>query len=368
MQIDNLLKLELEDQISEILKNDSEKQNEILEAIRNKDSRAYRKIKAELNSRVHKDTIFNKAPISTVRLDMLVPNPYQPRKIFDEDDLLKLASSIEQNGLISPILVSKNSENHYIIIAGERRYRATKILCQQYPEKFCEIEAKVINNVSDEKLQILALLENTDRKDLTIRELAESIFVFYDHQKMKIKDIVQITGMSKSKIGRLIQIAQINEAVLSRAEEYNINSINVLEFIASLKETQTQFQALEIYFKDDISLNKLKSLFNTKEENEDDSNDNILNEDDENSNKPIEEDDDDDENYVELGYKEPEQEESDNEKDNDPFEVILNDFKKVKTFFKKDFEQLSQENRKIVADNLKQIKALQDEILQFVIE
>ena len=99
------------------------------------------------------------------------PDPAQPRKDFDEDELQELAQSIHRNGLLSPITVKTNGDGEHIIIAGERRYRAHQILDTE------TIECIVYNGSNGKELQ---LIENINRKDLNYMELAEAYRSYLD--------------------------------------------------------------------------------------------------------------------------------------------------------------------------------------------
>jgi ParB-like partition proteins len=104
--------------------------------------------------------------IITVPVDMVQPSRYQPRLKFDEEALQELADSIKENGLIQPITV-RQINDHYEIIAGERRYRATRIA------GFNEIKCYVLSPSEDQAAQ-MALVENVQRENLSAIEEAKS--------------------------------------------------------------------------------------------------------------------------------------------------------------------------------------------------
>ena len=104
--------------------------------------------------------------ISEVRLSDITPNPHQPRKNFDEEALNELAASIRELGVISPITLHKNADDTYMIIAGERRYRAAKMA------QLTTIPA-YIRTVDDEQIMEMALIENIQREDLDAIEIAD---------------------------------------------------------------------------------------------------------------------------------------------------------------------------------------------------
>ena len=114
-----------------------------------------------------KDLGINVSDVQNIEIDLIAPNPYQPRKNFDEEALSELASSIDEFGLIQPVVLYKDKEGSYILIAGERRLRACKILGKT------DIKA-VILEAEEDKLRELALIENIQREDLNPIELAIS--------------------------------------------------------------------------------------------------------------------------------------------------------------------------------------------------
>src|SRR5262249_38974799 len=101
-------------------------------------------------------------------IDSIEPNPHQPRKLFDDDALQSLVASIKEDGVLQPVIVAKGDKpDRFILIAGERRWRASKLAGAT------KIPAIVKDGVSDDMLR-LALIENIQRADLNIIEEAEA--------------------------------------------------------------------------------------------------------------------------------------------------------------------------------------------------
>ena len=103
--------------------------------------------------------------ISEVDIDLIVANPNQPRTHFDEDALSELATSIKELGVISPITLRKNDDGTYLIIAGERRYRASKQVGLKSIPAY-------VKTAADEQVMEMALIENIQREDLNAIEIA----------------------------------------------------------------------------------------------------------------------------------------------------------------------------------------------------
>lgn len=104
--------------------------------------------------------------VQHVAIDLIKPNPYQPRKTFDEDKLQDLAKSIQQHGILQPIVIRETIQGYYIVV-GERRFRASQIVG-------LESIPAIVKKLSDEDMMELAIIENLQREDLNAIEEAES--------------------------------------------------------------------------------------------------------------------------------------------------------------------------------------------------
>ena len=108
----------------------------------------------------------NDDSVQFIALELIRPNPYQPRKTFEEERLNDLASSIQQHGILQPIVLRQTVQGYYIVV-GERRFRASKLA------GLTEVPA-IIKELSDEDMMELAIIENLQREDLNAIEEAES--------------------------------------------------------------------------------------------------------------------------------------------------------------------------------------------------
>jgi len=141
--------------------------------------------------------------IRQIPLLAIKPDPTQPRKDFNEDDLWELARSIGQNGLLNPITVKTNGDGEYIIIAGERRYRAHQILDAE------TIECIVYNGSNGKELQ---LVENINRKDLNYMELAEAYRSYLDSGHT-LDELGQVVGKPKNIISWMLNLEKCRPEV-----------------------------------------------------------------------------------------------------------------------------------------------------------
>lgn len=142
-----------------------------------------------------------------IDIDLVSPNPFQPRKFFPQEKIIELADSIKENGLIQPIAV-RVVDDGYQIIAGERRLRACKYLGHT------SIKA-VIFNADDEATAFMALSENIDREDLTDYEVGQAIFNI-SHLFKKKTELGRYTGKTRSDIYRYLSFNNLPDWVKGR--------------------------------------------------------------------------------------------------------------------------------------------------------
>lgn len=143
--------------------------------------------------------------VTEVSLQQLRPNPYQPRKNFDEQSIQELAESIKQHGVIQPIIV-RSVVKGYEIIAGERRYRASQLL------GLSTIPA-VIRSFSDQQVMEIALIENLQRENLNAIELALAYQGLMDQFSLTQEELSVKVGKSRSHIANFLRLLQLPEEV-----------------------------------------------------------------------------------------------------------------------------------------------------------
>lgn len=151
--------------------------------------------------------------IQKISLNKIKPNNQQPRKIFNQDKIVELASSIKEHGIIQP-LVLKQEEENYIIIAGERRWRAAKYLNLQ------EVPA-VIMDISDEELLQVSLIENIQREDLNPIEEALAYDKLINQFNLTQEELSEKVGKSRPSIANSLRLLNLD----SRVRDYIIQGL-----------------------------------------------------------------------------------------------------------------------------------------------
>ena len=155
--------------------------------------------------------------IVEINIDLIDPNPFQPRKFFDDDELVELAETIEKHGLIQPIAVRKVGDR-YQIISGERRTRASKLAnCQT-------IKAQVYENLDDKTMSEWALIENIQRVDLNPIEIAQSYQQLIDNHNYTHEDLAKTVGKSRSAITNSLRLLKLPNQVQAWIQEGKLSS------------------------------------------------------------------------------------------------------------------------------------------------
>ena len=158
-----------------------------------------------LSSLLKEDDFITDENLLTVDLDKLKAREDQPRKNFDDDSLEELANSIKADGVIQPIVVRKVGDK-YEIIAGERRFRASKLAgLEKVPI--------IVKNVSDRKARELALVENIQREDLNPIEEAISLKALMEEYKLTQQELSDIVGKSRSYIANNLRLLNLSDYI-----------------------------------------------------------------------------------------------------------------------------------------------------------
>ena len=149
--------------------------------------------------------------VKKLKINEVEPNKEQARKLFDEEAIEDLANSIKEYGVIQPIIVSKKS-NYYEIIAGERRWRASK------KAGLAEIPA-IIRDDNEQKNKEISLIENIQREDLNPIEKARGIKQLMEEYNLTQQKVAEKLGKSRSSIANTVRILNLDKRVINLALE-----------------------------------------------------------------------------------------------------------------------------------------------------
>ena len=197
--------------------------------------------------------------IIEVKLSELRANPYQPRKNFDEEALNELASSIKEHGVFQPIIVKKSIKG-YEIIAGERRFRASKLAGMQ------TIPA-IVKDFSDEEMMQIALLENLQRENLTSIEEAKAYKSIIESMNITQDELAKKVGKSRSHVTNILGLLKLPASVQDMVL-YNKLSMGHARVLSKLDDPKTIEDLAQRVITEDLSVRKLESLVYDNEEKE----------------------------------------------------------------------------------------------------
>ncbi len=164
-----------------------------------------------------KSNIKNINDVTELDIEKIYPNPNQPRKYFDEEALQELASSIKLHGVIQPLVVNKEDNGTYMIIAGERRWRAAKIAgLDKVPV--------VIKNYTEKQIKEISIIENLQREDLNPIEAARAIKQLMDEYNLTQETVSDRIGKSRSAVANTLRLLTLYPDVIKMVEDGRISS------------------------------------------------------------------------------------------------------------------------------------------------
>jgi ParB family chromosome partitioning protein len=192
-----------------------------------------------------------KEEVVDIDLDKISPNPFQPRRHFDETALSELADSIRTNGVLQPVIVKKIA-NGYLLVAGERRVKASKIA------GFSTVPA-IVRDYNNQYLAELALLENIQREDLTIVEEAEAYQNAISTLNLTHLELAQKIGKSRSYVSNALGILTLPEEVLTEINQGNI-SMGHARSLSKLKDVTRIKKIASMIIQEKMTVRDIESL------------------------------------------------------------------------------------------------------------
>ena len=188
--------------------------------------------------------------IATLKLSLIDPKSDQPRKYFDKEALEQLASSILENGLLQPILVREYGDGRYQIIAGERRFRASKLA------GLSEIPAIVLDR-DDRKAAEIALIENVQREDLNPLEEALGYKALAEEYDMTQEELSLKVGKSRSAIANTLRLLDLPDEVLTLVASKELSAGHARTLLG-LKDRDEMILLAQMCIENDLSVRALE--------------------------------------------------------------------------------------------------------------
>ena len=193
-----------------------------------------------------------KEEVLDLPLNELRPNPYQPRKTFDEQSLKELANSIERSGVFQPIIVRRSQIKGYEIIAGERRFRASKLAGKT------DIPA-IIRDFDEEMMMQIAVLENLQREDLNPLEEAEAYDMLMKNLKLTQAQVAERLGKSRPYIANYLRLLSLPKLVKEMVQEERL-SMGQARTLLGLKDKSNLLKLANRCVKENLTVRQLEKL------------------------------------------------------------------------------------------------------------
>lgn len=190
--------------------------------------------------------------IVTLKISQIEPNRGQPRRSFDDEALQELAGSISEHGVLQPILVRPMIFGGYQIVAGERRYRASRLA------GLTEIPA-IVRELSDSEAMQIALIENLQRRDLSVLEEAGGYRVLMDEYGFSQEDVARTVGKSRSAVANTLRLLSLPEQVKSLLEAGKLSAGHARALLA-IEDSDSVLQAADKVVSDGLSVRETEQL------------------------------------------------------------------------------------------------------------
>jgi len=176
-----------------------------------------------------------------IDINKIIPNPNQPRKNFDQEALDDLACSIKVHGVIQPIVLNKSLDGKYLIIAGERRWRASKLA------GLIKVPA-IIKNYTDKQIKEISIIENLQREDLNPIEAARAIKQLMDEYNLTQEVVAERIGKSRSNIANSLRLLNLYPDVIALVEHGDLSAGHARALVVienGLAQTKLALQAVK---------------------------------------------------------------------------------------------------------------------------
>lgn len=190
--------------------------------------------------------------ISEIALSQIIANPDQPRRTFDEEALEELADSIREHGVISPITLRDNGDGSYMIIAGERRFRASKLAgLEQIPA--------YIRTAKDEQVMEWALIENIQREDLDAIEIALAYQRLMDDYNLTQERMSERVGKKRATVANYLRLLRLPAEIQVGIKEKKIDMGHARAILAA-PSAERQLDLYQRILREGLSVRKVEAL------------------------------------------------------------------------------------------------------------
>lgn len=196
--------------------------------------------------------ITTESKILSIPQNEILPNPNQPRKRFDYDELEGLAQSIRANGILQPLLVRSLDDGRYELVAGERRLRAarlvglTKVPC-------------IVNEISENDSAVFAILENLQRQDLDFFEEAEALATLVSEYKMGQEELCKKLGKAQSTLSNKLRLLRLSDEMRYKITRAGLTERHARALLSINDEVQ-RARALAIIIDRHLTVNESEAL------------------------------------------------------------------------------------------------------------
>ena len=208
-----------------------------------------------LNNYIEEENIKEGEKVQNLKIIDVEPNREQPRRNFDEEALEELSNSIKEYGVIQPIIVSKK-DNYYQIVAGERRWRASK------KAGLDEIPA-IVRDYDKQKNSEIALIENIQREDLNPIEKATAIRELLDTYNLTQQQLADKLGISRSGLANTVRILNLDQRVIDLVREGKITEGHCKALLA-IDDAQKQYEAAKYIIESGDSVREVEKQMRIK--------------------------------------------------------------------------------------------------------
>lgn len=207
----------------------------------------------EVSNNINSKKENNKDGVALIDINLIKNNNEQPRKLFDDEKILELAESIKHNGIIQPIILRKVG-NNYIIVAGERRWRAAKLIgIKEIPS--------IIMDLTDKQVMEISLIENIQRQDLNSIEEANAYKKLISEFNLTQEELSKRLGKSRTAITNTMRLLNLSEGVKQYLIE-GVISEGHGRALLSINEANLQCEVAQKVIDDKLSVRELEKFIN----------------------------------------------------------------------------------------------------------